>query len=386
MTGRKQKESSMRWDDHAENRCRKKSGKQRKKVFLPLIILVTVIAFFVLVITMLFVVTVTWLLMKTGLFHFSHTSTGGVIFILLEFALASIFVGTLVSFMVGRISLRPLGRLISGMNRMAGGDYSVRLYFGERKIGKMLADSFNKMAEELDNTELLRSDFVNNFSHEFKTPIVSIYGFAKLLRRGHLDEEQTREYLSIIEQESGRLVEMATNVLNMTKVENQNILTDVTEYNLSEQIRRSVLLLEKKWSRKELEIACNFNEHKIFANEEMMKQVWVNLLDNAIKFAPEKGEITILIRESQWEDDPMQNCVAVAIKNNGPAIKEEDRERIFNKFYQADTSHASAGTGIGLAVVKKIVELHEGKVRVESDDRETAFWVIIPDGNRERWQ
>lgn len=386
MTGRKQKESCMRWDDHAENRCRKKSGKQRKKVFLPLIILVTVIAFFVLVITMLFVVTVTWLLMKTGLFHFSHTSTGGLIFILLEFALASIFVGTLVSFMVGRISLRPLGRLISGMNRMAGGDYSVRLYFGERKIGKMLADSFNKMAEELDNTELLRSDFVNNFSHEFKTPIVSIYGFAKLLRRGHLDEEQTREYLSIIEQESGRLVEMATNVLNMTKVENQNILTDVTEYNLSEQIRRSVLLLEKKWSRKELEIACNFNEHKIFANEEMMKQVWVNLLDNAIKFAPEKGKITILIRKYQWEDDPTQSCVAVAIKNNGPAIKEEDRERIFNKFYQADTSHASAGTGIGLAVVKKIVELHEGKVQVESDDRETAFWVIIPDGNRERWQ
>lgn len=378
MTGRTHAESGMRWNNHAERRCRKKTGKQRKKVFLPLIILVTVIAFFVLVVTMLFVVTVTCLLMKTGLFHFSHTGHSGLIFILLEFALASIFVGTLVSFVVGRISLRPLGRLISGMNRLAGGDYSVRLYFGERKIGKMLADSFNKMAEELDNTELLRSDFVNNFSHEFKTPIVSIYGFAKMLRRGHPDEEQTREYLTIIEQESGRLAEMATNVLNMTKVENQNILTNVTEYNLSEQIRRSVLLLEKKWSRKELEIACDFNEHQIFANEEMMKQVWLNLLDNAIKFTPEKGKITILIREYQKENDRPQGSVLVAIKNNGPAIKEEDRERIFNKFYQSDTSHASAGTGIGLAVVKKIVELHEGKVWVESDDRETTFWVNIP--------
>lgn len=378
MTGRTHAESGMRWNNHAEKRCRKKTRKQRKKVFLPLIILVTVIAFFVLVVTMLFVVTVTCLLMKTGLFHFSHTGHSGLIFILLEFALASIFVGTLVSFVVGRISLRPLGRLISGMNRLAGGDYSVRLYFGERKIGKMLADSFNKMAEELDNTELLRSDFVNNFSHEFKTPIVSIYGFAKMLRRGHPDEEQTREYLTIIEQESGRLAEMATNVLNMTKVENQNILTNVTEYNLSEQIRRSVLLLEKKWSRKELEIACDFNEHQIFANEEMMKQVWLNLLDNAIKFTPEKGKITILIREYQKENDRPQGSVLVAIKNNGPAIKEEDRERIFNKFYQSDTSHASAGTGIGLAVVKKIVELHEGKVWVESDDRETTFWVNIP--------
>ena len=378
MTGRTHAESGMRWNNHAEKRCRKKTGKQRKKVFLPLIILVTVIAFFVLVVTMLFVVTVTCLLMKTWLFHFSHTVHSGLIFILLEFALASIFVGTLVSFVVGRISLRPLDRLISGMNRLAGGDYSVRLYFGERKIGKMLADSFNKMAEELDNTELLRSDFVNNFSHEFKTPIVSIYGFAKMLRRGHPDEEQTREYLTIIEQESGRLAEMATNVLNMTKVENQNILTNVTEYNLSEQIRRSVLLLEKKWSRKELEIASVFNEHQIFANEEMMKQVWLNLLDNAIKFTPEKGKITILIREYQKENDRPQGSVVVAIKNNGPAIKEEDRERIFNKFYQSDTSHASAGTGIGLAVVKKIVELHEGKVWVESDDWETTFWVNIP--------
>lgn len=384
MIRKKHAESGMRWKAHSEKWCRRKAGKQRKKTFLPLIFVVTIIAFFVLVVTMLFVVSVTWMLMRTGLLHFSHSERFGFIFILLEFALASIFVGTLVSFVVGRISLRPLGRLINGMNRLAGGDYSVRLYFGERKIGKMLADSFNKMAEELDNTELLRSDFINNFSHEFKTPIVSIYGFAKLLRRGHLEEEQSREYLAIIEQESGRLAIMATNVLNMTKVENQNILTDVSEYNLSEQIRRSVLLLEKKWSKKELEISCDFNEHMIYANEEMMKQVWVNLLDNAIKFAPVKGKIIILIRKYQWEDDPTQSCVAVAIKNNGPAIKEEDRERIFNKFYQADTSHASAGTGIGLAVVKKIVELHEGKVQVESDDRETAFWVIIPDGNRER--
>ena len=110
----------------------------------------------------------------------------------------------------------------------------------------------------------------------------------------------------------------------------------------------------------------------------MMKQVWLNLLDNAIKFTPEKGKITILIREYQKENDRPQGSVVVAIKNNGPAIKEEDRERIFNKFYQSDTSHASAGTGIGLAVVKKIVELHEGKVWVESDDWETTFWVNIP--------
>ncbi len=368
----------MIWKARPEKRCRKKAGKRGKKAPLPLIFVVTILAFCILVITMLFVVSVTWLMFRAGFLYFSHSGHSGLMFLLLEISLASIFVGTFVSFMVGRFSLRPFSKLINAMNRLAGGDYSVRLYFGERKRAKMLADSFNKMAEELDNTELLRADFVNNFSHEFKTPIVSIYGFAKLLQRGHLDEEQKKEYLSIIEQESGRLADMATNVLNMTKVENQNILTDVTEYNLSEQIRRSVLLLEKKWSKKELEIACDFNEHMICANEEMMKEVWVNLLDNAIKFAPQKSTVTILIREERQEANQTRGTVDVAIKNNGPAIKEEDRERIFNKFYQSDTSHASAGTGIGLAIVKKIVELHEGEVRVESSDRETTFWVIIP--------
>ena len=110
----------------------------------------------------------------------------------------------------------------------------------------------------------------------------------------------------------------------------------------------------------------------------MMKQVWVNLLDNAIKFAPEKGKITVLIREHPDEERQEDGTVAVAIKNNGPQIKEEDRKRIFNKFYQSDTSHAAEGTGIGLAIVKRIVELHEGEIRVESDSRETAFWVELP--------
>ncbi len=352
--------------------------KRKPKSPFPLIVLVTVVAFFVLVVTMVFVVFVTWLLIKAGIFHFPHSARYGLTFVLLEFALASVFVGTIVSFVVGRISLRPLNKLIRAMNQLADGDYSVRLYFGERKIGRKLADSFNKMAEELSNTEMLRSDFVNNFSHEFKTPIVSIYGFARLLCRGNLEAEQTREYLSIIEQESGRLAEMATNVLDMTRVENQTILSGVKEYNLSEQLRRSVLLLEKKWSQKELEISCDFNEHMIQADEEMMKQVWVNLLDNAIKFAPEKGKITVLIREHPDEERQEDGTVAVAIKNNGPQIKEEDRKRIFNKFYQSDTSHAAEGTGIGLAIVKRIVELHEGEIRVESDSRETAFWVELP--------
>lgn len=356
--------------------------KRRKKAPFHLAILMTVLAFFILVVTMMLVIVITYGLMRLGILHVLPSSHVAMIFILVQFGLASIFVGTAIAFFVLRVPLKPLNKMIEAMNRLAQGDYKTRLYLGENRLGKELAGSFNKLADELDNTELLRSDFVNNFSHEFKTPIVSVYGFARLLRRGHLDEEQTKEYLAIIEQESGRLAEMATNVLNMTKVENQNILTNVKEYNLSEQLRRSMLLLEKKWSAKELQLCCEFNEHMLCANEEMMQQVWVNLLDNAIKFAPEKGRITIIIREYATGKNEQQKMVAVAVKNNGPAIKEEDRTRIFNKFYQSDVSHATQGTGIGLAVVKKIVELHNSIIRVESDSRETAFWVELPKDNR----
>ncbi|MPM07787.1 Alkaline phosphatase synthesis sensor protein PhoR [bioreactor metagenome] len=234
-----------------------------------------------------------------------------------------------------------------------------------------MSQSFNALAEELQNTEMLRSDFVNNFSHEFKTPIVSIRGFAKLLQKGNLPAEQQREYLGIIADESTRLAEMATHVLDLTKIENQSILTDVTRFNLSEQIRGAVLLLEKKWSQKGLTIAAEFDEYEIEANEEMLKQVWINLIDNSVKFSPQGGEIGLSIAKTA-------DGIAVAVKNNGAEIAEEDQKRIFNKFYQGDTSHAAEGTGIGLAIVKRIVELHKGKISVVSSPRETVFTVSLP--------
>ena len=350
---------------------KQKKQKKDRKLHLPLIFAVTIIAFLVLVVTMILVTLSAYILIHTGLLKRIPSGRSSFIFILILFSISSIIVGTAVSYVVGRISLRPVNRMIRALNQLAAGDYKVRLYFGEGRMGKSLAESFNTLAQELGNTEMLRSDFVNNFSHEFKTPIVSIYGFARLLLRGNVSEGETKEYLSIIEQESGRLATMATNVLNMTKIENQSILTDVTKFNLSEQLRRCVLLLEKKWTEKNIEMSCGFNEHMICANEEMLKQVWINLLDNAIKFAPENGIVAIQIYERP-------DSVSVAIKNNGPKISDKDKMRIFNKFFQADTSHAAQGTGIGLSIVKKITELHKGKVWAESSDQETVFWVCLP--------
>lgn len=285
-----------------------------------------------------------------------------------------IFVGYVLTMLTTIILLQPLQRMIRRIRQLSAGDYKTRLHFGN-PLGKhptfaALSESFNILAEELDNTEMLRSDFVNNFSHEFKTPIISIAGFAKLLKRGNLKENQKEEYLEIIEEESLRLSYMATNVLNLTKVENQTILTDITTYNLSEQIRSCVLLLENRWLKKQIEFSLEFDEYNIQANEELLKQVWINLIDNAIKYSQEYGMIVIKIKETE-------NAYKVSVANAGPEIPEESKDKIFNKFYQVDESHASEGNGVGLAIVKKIVELHKGNVTVESENGITTFEIEL---------
>ena len=294
--------------------------------------------------------------------------------------LSCVVLGTLLTGLLSRIPLGPVNKVINAMNRLAAGDFRTRLHFGGRlsgyPIARELTNSFNTMASELENTEMLRSDFINNFSHEFKTPIVSIAGFAKLLKRGNLTPEEQREYLDIIESESLRLSAMATNVLSMTKVENQTILTDVTTYNVSEQIRNCVLLLEPKWAKKNIEWDMDFDEHTISGSRELLQEVWLNLIDNAIKFSPENGTVTIALRERRGN-------TIVSITNRGAAIPPESRELVFRKFYQVDRSHGTEGNGIGLAVVKRVVELHGGTVSVESGG-ETVFTVSLPTRSTDR--
>ena len=294
---------------------------------------------------------------------------------LLIFAsVVSVIVGALLSMLAVRIPLRPINWLIDQMNRLADGDFQARVHF-KKPISMIPAfleveKSFNKMAQELGDTEMLRQDFVNNFSHEFKTPIVSIAGFAKLLQRADLDEQQRTEYIDAIVEESARLSSMATNVLKLTKVENQTILTGVTEYNLSEQLRSAVLLLENDWTAKNIELDMEFPEVNIRANEELMKEVWINLLHNAVKFSPEYGPLQVRILQEE-------DAVRVTIANSGE-IPVEEQKRIFQKFYQTDRSHFSAGNGVGLSIVKKIVELHRGSVQVESQGGAVIFSVTLP--------
>lgn len=279
------------------------------------------------------------------------------------------------SLILSRFPLTPINDLINGMNRLAHGDFQARLEFGgilkNNSTFNEISDSFNQMAEELGNTELLRSDFVNNFSHEFKTPIVSIAGFAKLLRREDLSPEERESYLAVIEEESRRLATLATNILNLSKIEKQSVLGDKSRFNLSEQIRTTVLLLEDKWARRGIVPVLDFDEVEIEASEELLKEVWVNLLDNAIKYSPDGCEIEVNISDTG-------ESVSVSVTNIGEPIPDEAKEKIFVKFYQLDESHSGEGNGVGLAVVKRVLELHSGAIEVVSDGGKNTFTVTLP--------
>ena len=329
------------------------------------------VIFLILAITMLVVGTVMSVLIHNGVILDVNNGRYGRIVVILVFALASLIFGSIISLIIMHNPIRMINRLVSSMDRLAKGDYSTRIVMGDGKIRQMIESSFNKMAEELENTEMLRSDFINGLSHEFKTPIVSIRGFAKILKKNNLSDEERMEYLNIIDEESKRLAKLSTNVLELTKLENQSILTDIGRYNVSEQIRRVMVLLEKKWSSKNIVPALNFNEYMITANEELLKQVWINLIDNAIKFTPEAGELEIKI-----SNDETFACVDVI--NEGMPISDEEKDRIFRKFYQCDKSHASEGNGIGLAIVKRIVDLHGGKIDVSSHNGRNIFSIKIP--------
>ena len=273
----------------------------------------------------------------------------------------------------GRSKLRPIDDLVHAMDAVSKGDFSVRVD-DENVPGDMgaLASSFNDMAEELGGLEMFRKDFINNFSHEFKTPIVSIRGFAKQLERDDLTDEQRREYLDIIVSESDRLANMASNVLLLSKLENQTIVTDKAAFPLDEQLRRAILLLESKWSEKALELDVDLEEIEYFGNEEMLNHVWVNLLGNAIKFSPQGAPLIVRLRR--------EGGAAVAtVADAGPGMDEATRARVFEKFYQGDTAHATEGNGLGLALVRRIVDLCGGDVTVDSaPGRGATFAVRLP--------
>jgi len=349
-------------------------GRAKAEHRFSLTLLFALIVFIVLAVALSLASLLVYFLVKLGVIVSVDEQVDFGIILLLMSAI-SLVIGFGITVLLGKIPLRPINKLVNGMNSLAKGDFKTRLeYRGpieNHPTFNEITVSFNKLAEQLENTEMLRSDFINNFSHEFKTPIVSIAGFAQILESTELTEQERAQYIGAIREESRRLASMATNVLELTKVENQAILTDVSRFNVSEQLRSAFVLLEGKWSKKAVELDFEFDEHYIVGNEEFLKQVWINLLDNAIKFVDEGGVISAKIT-------PSASNLRFDISNTGATIPKEKQKYIFNKFYQADESHSTKGNGIGLAIVKRIVELHNGSVSVKSEDGITTFSVFLP--------
>lgn len=278
----------------------------------------------------------------------------------LLFAFVSLILGTFFAAVFSRRPLKPLQDVIDATDKIARGDYSTRVQPCGTAEFRQLGESFNHMAEKIGSVEMLRNDFVNSFSHEFKTPIVSIRGFAKMLKRDDLTAEERREYLDIIIDESERLADLSENVLHLTKIEKQSIVTDKKRFNASEQIRLVIAMMDSKWHEKQIVFSFDCDEVFLWGNEEMLKQVWINLLDNAIKFSPKGGTVTVRISF-------IRGNTVVSFADQGPGMTPETAARIFDKFYQGDTSHNVKGNGLGLTIAKRIVQLHGGDIDVHSE-------------------
>lgn len=286
--------------------------------------------------------------------------------------LLSTLVAIPISSVVSKRSAKPLQDMMKATKSIAKGDYSVRVEeSGEGDISELL-HSFNQMTAELGSTEMMRNDFINTFSHEFKTPIVSIRGFAKRLRNENLSLEKRETYLEYIAAESERLSDLASSVLLIARYENQKLVTEQSEYDLDEQIRGCVLRMETLWSAKGITFEMDLPKLPYINNVEMMEHVWMNLISNAIKFSQDGGRIFISsIRKA--------NNIAVTIRDEGIGISPSELGHIFDKFYQADTAHSSVGNGLGLPLVYRIVQLSGGEISVKSEvGSGTEFIVTLP--------
>lgn len=299
-------------------------------------------------------------------------------FVLLSNAIGVFLLMGLIS-LVGLI-LRPRHRrgfqvLVDAMRRMAEGDFNISIRRQESHPGfDELVDSINHMATELNQLEQMRQEFISNVSHEIQSPLTSISGFARALQDMELTPEERSHYLTIIEMESKRLSRMSDHLLKLTSLESEHHPFELKSYRLDKQLRSVLLSTEPLWSGNELEIDVELDEIVVQADEELLSQVWLNLLHNSIKFTPKGGSITVRL-------EPVGDKVAASFTDTGIGIKAEDCEQIFSRFFKADKSRNSAlgGSGLGLAIVSKIIDMHHGQIRVESKLGEgSAFHVLLP--------
>ena len=298
----------------------------------------------------------------------------------LEFRLApwlwvlifSVILCVVLGWLISAMFFEPITRLSRAMRQVGSGDFSVRLETNSRiREVRDTYDNFNLMTQELGATEIIQTDFVSNVSHEFKTPINAIEGYATLLQSGPQSADQAM-YVDKILLNTRRLNELVSNILLLSRVDHQAINTDRSCFRLDEQIRQAIVLLEAKWVQKDLELDVDLDALDYTGNESLLLHVWVNLIDNAIKYDPPCGLLRLRLLQQGGH-------AVFTVEDSGPGIAEEAQQHIFDKFYQADSSRMAEGNGLGLALVKRVLDVCGGSVYVENlPEAGCRFTVKLP--------
>lgn len=281
-------------------------------------------------------------------------------------------IGSLIILLFARILVKPIMLVTTAARQLAGGNFNVRIpENGPGEIGQ-LSETINHMAAELGQLERERQEFVANVSHEFQSPLTVMKGYSSVLLEDQLDESERKRFAQIIMNESERLSKLSDNLLRLASLESDSMVIHLAHFDVSEQIRRTVLSFEPMWSSKQLEVAMNAEPTMIYADAELLSQVWYNLMSNAIKFTPAGGRITISVQADMRE-------VVVQFFDNGIPISATDKEKVFNRFFKADCSRDRSieGNGLGLFIVKKIVTLHKGSIQIQEQGKGKAFIVTL---------
>lgn len=272
---------------------------------------------------------------------------------------------TLIDYIRRKIMVdKPVKKILEATEKITSGDFSVRIE-SEHKYSQYngydaIMEDLNKMAEELEKSAVLKTDFISNVSHELKTPLAIIQNYSTLLQDESLDGETRQKYVSTVRQASRRLTDLITNILKLNKLENQDISTEYEKINLTEMLSQAVLNYEDIIDKKGLNLDCNFDDVIIYSSPSYLEIVWNNLISNAIKFTESGGSITVILKEHL-------DRVEVSVSDTGCGISKETGKHIFDKFYQGDTSHSGEGNGLGLPLVKKVIDILGGEISVKSE-------------------
>lgn len=288
--------------------------------------------------------------------------------------LCALSLGSALIFVFSKRTASPIAALSRAATEIASGNFDVHVEESGRKdeIGK-LERQFNLMIRELQSNEYLKKDFISNVSHEFKTPLAIISGYAGLLTEDNISEQERKDYAAMITEECRRLSKLTNNILQLSKLNRDEIPAKYSEFSLDEQIRQCILLLEPKWSAKNLEFQLDLKTVSYVGDRDLLSEVWLNLIDNAIKFSPVDATIAIHLNQGA------STGYEIRIEDQGIGMNEETKARIFEQFYQGDTSHKQEGNGLGLAITSKILELHHGRIDVQSElQKGSVFLVTLP--------